>query len=97
VVESDFATVELPPVQVDLAVCATAWHWLDPRAAIHRLAGLVRPGGWLAVWWTVFGDADRRSGLAIGPRRNLRAVPARRAPRPRRRAAPLQTEAAAPN
>jgi hypothetical protein len=35
---------------------ATAFHWLDPATAMQRLATLVRPGGWLAVWWTVFGD-----------------------------------------
>lgn len=60
VVEGDFATVDLPPGPYDLAVCATAFHWLDPAVAVPRLAGLVRPGGWLAVWWHVFGDPLRR-------------------------------------
>ncbi|MEU1358758.1 methyltransferase domain-containing protein [Micromonospora zamorensis] len=59
VVEGDFATVALPDGTFDLAVCATAFHWLDPGAAVRRLARLVRPGGGLAVWWTVFGDPDR--------------------------------------
>ncbi|WP_433315626.1 class I SAM-dependent methyltransferase [Micromonospora sp. CA-269861] len=59
VVEGDFATVALPDDTFDLAVCATAFHWLDAGAAVRRLARLVRPGGGLAVWWTVFGDPDR--------------------------------------
>jgi trans-aconitate methyltransferase len=67
VVEGDFATVALPSDRFELAVAATAFHWLDPGAALRRLAGLVRPSGWLAVWWTVFGDAGRipswRTGL----------------------------------
>jgi hypothetical protein len=29
--------------------------------AVPRLADAVRPGGWLAVWWTVFGDPARVS------------------------------------
>lgn len=59
VVEGDFTTVALPDVAFDLAVCATALHWLDAGVAVRRLAGLVKPHGWLAVWWTVFGDPDR--------------------------------------
>ncbi|MER7007032.1 methyltransferase domain-containing protein [Dactylosporangium sp. NPDC000555] len=59
VVEGDFATAQVPGDGFDLAVCATALHWLDAGVAVHRLAGLVRPGGWLAVWWNLFGDPDR--------------------------------------
>ncbi|WP_028569500.1 class I SAM-dependent methyltransferase [Salinispora tropica] len=59
VIEGDFVTVPLPDGDVDLAVCATTFHWLDPDAAVRRLARLVWPGGGLAVWWTVFGDPDR--------------------------------------
>jgi SAM-dependent methyltransferase len=60
VVEGDFATVDVPPGPYDLAACATAWHWLDHAVAVPKLARLVRPGGWLAVWWHVFGDSWRR-------------------------------------
>ena len=59
VVEGDFCEVDLPGTDFDLAVCATAFHWLDADVAVRRLAELVRPGGWLAVWWTVFGDPHR--------------------------------------
>ncbi len=61
VVEGDFATVELPRGAFDLAAFGTAFHWLDPGAAMPKLAALVRPGGWLAVWWTIFGDPQHRA------------------------------------
>ncbi|MCD0443047.1 methyltransferase domain-containing protein [Glycomyces sp. A-F 0318] len=54
----DFETADLPG-GFDLAVAATSLHWLDPVAAIAKLGALVEPGGWLAAWWTEFGDADR--------------------------------------
>jgi SAM-dependent methyltransferase len=58
VVEGDFATVTVPDAGFDLGACATAWHWLDPAVAVGKLGRAVRPGGWLAVWWTVFADPD---------------------------------------
>ncbi|GIF45938.1 trans-aconitate methyltransferase [Asanoa ferruginea] len=58
VVISDFETAELTG-SFDLAVAATSLHWVDPVAAIAKLGDLVRPGGWLAAWWTDFGDVNR--------------------------------------
>lgn len=55
---SDFEAVDLPG-GFDLAVAATALHWLDPATSTAKIARLVRPGGWLAAWWTEFGDAKR--------------------------------------
>jgi SAM-dependent methyltransferase len=55
---ADFETAELPG-GFDLAVAATALHWLDPVTSTEKIAGLVRPGGWLAAWWNEFGDANR--------------------------------------
>jgi SAM-dependent methyltransferase len=33
----------------DAIVCATAWHWLDPATRYLKAAGLLRPGGSLAI------------------------------------------------
>ena len=55
---ADFETAELAG-PFDLAVAATSLHWLDPATAIPKIAGLVRPGGRLAAWWTEFGDTAR--------------------------------------
>ena len=58
IIEADLATVALPAGGFDLAVAATSLHWLDPATAIPKIAAAVHPGGWLAAWWTVFGDPD---------------------------------------
>lgn len=51
-----FEQVALDEAAFDLGVCATAFHWLDEPAALMKIARLLRPGGWWAVWWNVFGD-----------------------------------------
>jgi trans-aconitate methyltransferase len=33
-----------------LIYIATAYHWLNPQTRVERLASLLEPGGWLAVW-----------------------------------------------
>ncbi|MDG4824669.1 class I SAM-dependent methyltransferase [Asanoa sp. WMMD1127] len=57
---ADFETAEVDG-PFDLAVAATSLHWLDPAVTIPKLGTLVRPGGWLAAWWTDFGDVERPS------------------------------------
>jgi SAM-dependent methyltransferase len=34
----------------DLIFAATAWHWVDPAIGYRKAAGLLRPGGALAIW-----------------------------------------------
>jgi SAM-dependent methyltransferase len=61
--EVQLATFEdavLPPGWFDLGVAATAFHWLDQASALGKVASLLRPGGWWAMWWNVFGDPSRR-------------------------------------
>jgi len=93
VVEGDFATVTVPDAGFDLGACATAWHWLDPAVAVGKLGRAVRPGGWLAVWWTVFADPDAPPPWRDG----LDALFARHLPDQRREPGqvprPLQTDA----
>jgi len=35
----------------DLVTCAQAWHWIDPAVGPAKAAGLLRPGGVLALFW----------------------------------------------
>ena len=59
VVTSPFEDADLPAGAFDLGTSATAFHWLDQRPALAKVASLLRPGGWWAMWWNVFGDAER--------------------------------------
>jgi SAM-dependent methyltransferase len=43
----------------DLAVAATSFHWVDPDRGLTRVLDVLRPGGWWAMWWNVFGDPEQ--------------------------------------
>ena len=54
-----FEEARFPRADFDLGVSATAFHWLDEQKALSKVAALLRPGGWWAMVWNVFGDPDR--------------------------------------
>ncbi len=54
-----FEDHHLEPASFDLVASATAFHWVDAAVALPRIADALVDGGWLALWWTVFGDPDR--------------------------------------
>lgn len=54
-----FENQPLEPASFDLAASATAFHWVDAAVALPRIADALVAGGWLALWWTIFGDPDR--------------------------------------
>jgi hypothetical protein len=39
----------------DLGFSATSFHWLDEDSALAKIASLLKPGGWWAAAWHVFG------------------------------------------
>jgi SAM-dependent methyltransferase len=47
----------------DAVVAATSFHWLEQATALRKLGGVLRPGGWGAIWWTVFSDPYREDPL----------------------------------
>ena len=59
VIVAPFEKAALEESRFDLGVSATAFHWLDEDAALKKVAKLLRPGGWWAMVWNVFGDASR--------------------------------------
>ena len=59
VVESDVETAPVGLAEVDLVVAATSMHWVRLADVLPRLVRALRPGGWLAVWWNVFGDPEQ--------------------------------------
>jgi SAM-dependent methyltransferase len=85
VMVSTFEEVALDESAFDLGVCATAFHWLQENSALAKVAGLLRPGGWWAMIWNVFGDSGRPDPFhqatrmlldgARGPSAGTRGVP----------------------
>lgn len=59
VLVSAFEDVELPEASFDLVTAATAFHWIDPDVGAARAGRLLRDGGWLALWWSIWGDEAR--------------------------------------
>jgi SAM-dependent methyltransferase len=42
-----------------LAAAASSFHWVDEQVGLAKLFSALRRGGWLATWWTLFGDGER--------------------------------------
>lgn len=79
-VNATFAEADLPEAAFDLGVAATTLHWLDPLPALTKVFRLLRPGGWWAMWWTIFGnalgvDAFHEATLQLFPPREPDALP----------------------
>lgn len=53
-----FEEVALTENDFDFAVAATSLHWLNPESALEKAFSALRPSGWFAMWWTVYGDPD---------------------------------------
>ncbi len=47
-----------PEGAFDLAISATAFHWLDPEVAYPKVAGALTDGGALALFWNVHVHTD---------------------------------------
>jgi SAM-dependent methyltransferase len=52
-----FEDAALDESSFDLVASATAFHWLNQPVALAKVGRILRPGGWLANWWNVFGDS----------------------------------------
>lgn len=85
VIRSAFEDAALPSAAFDLGFSATAFHWLDEEAALVKVADLLKPRGWWAAVWNVFGDPGRPDPFheatkellngPMGPRREDRTIP----------------------
>ena len=51
--------VELPKEAFDLAIAASSFHWVDENLGLSKIFAALRPGGWVALWWTLFGADER--------------------------------------
>ena len=59
VICAPFETALVPHTDFNIACAFTAFHWLDSKPALARTRALLRPDGWWAPCWNVFGDSDR--------------------------------------
>lgn len=75
VIVTAFEEADVPDAAFDLAVSATAFHWVDPVLGQSKCARALRDGGWLVLWWTIWGDHDRPDRLrdALRPILQLKA------------------------
>src|SRR5262245_42930938 len=59
VVSQSFEEATFPEASFDLALAATSFHWIEPSTGHKRVGKLLKPGGFWAMWWNVFGDPER--------------------------------------
>ena len=50
---------QLPAETFDIAAAASSFHWIDEGAGLAKIFATLRPGGWLATWWTLFGEGGK--------------------------------------
>jgi trans-aconitate methyltransferase len=43
----------LRPATADLVTAGTAFHWMAPAPTLAEVARVLRPGGWMAVFWRI--------------------------------------------
>lgn len=60
---------ELADGEFDLAAAASSFHWVEEDVGLQKIAAALRPGGWWAMWWTLFGEGRRKDAFmqAIDP------------------------------
>lgn len=59
VIPTPFEDALMDEDSFDLGVSATAFHWLNEEQGLKKAAGLLKPGGWWAMVWNVYGDPSR--------------------------------------
>ena len=60
---------ELGSSEFDLAAAASSFHWVEEDVGLEKIRGALRPGGWWAMWWTLFGEGRRKDAFmqAVDP------------------------------
>ena len=58
VLRSTLGDAQLSRARFDLAAAASSFHWIDESAGLRTIHTALRPGGWIALWWTLFGDGE---------------------------------------
>jgi SAM-dependent methyltransferase len=56
---STFEDAALEDGAYDVGLAATSFHWLDEDQALAKIAKALKPDGWWAAVWNIFGDPTR--------------------------------------
>lgn len=73
-IDSAFEEAALPTNHYDLVASATAFHWVDRATGLRKVATLLKPGGYVALWWNVFGDPNRADAFHDATQRILQPL-----------------------
>lgn len=46
-----FEEIDIPAGRYDLAIAASAFHWIDPDIGYAKVAKALKPAGSIALWW----------------------------------------------
>jgi SAM-dependent methyltransferase len=57
--QSTLEDTELELDSYELVAAASSFHWLEEEAALAQFMDALRPAGWVAIWWTSYGDETR--------------------------------------
>ena len=49
---------DLPTQAFDLATASSSFHWIEEDAGLMKIYAALRPGGFVALWWTLFGPGE---------------------------------------
>jgi SAM-dependent methyltransferase len=66
---------DLPESSFDLGAAASSFHWIEETTGLGVLFRALRPGGWIALWWTGFGDPSRSDPFRDATTELLSAMP----------------------
>jgi SAM-dependent methyltransferase len=58
-----FEDAPLDDASFDLVASATSFHWVDQRMGLRKIYSLLRPGGYIALWWNVFQILDKQDAF----------------------------------
>jgi SAM-dependent methyltransferase len=58
-IAESFEEAALTRHHYDLVAAATSFHWIQPAIGLAKAAEVLKPGGYVALWWHVFGDVER--------------------------------------
>lgn len=63
IMETVLEEAELASEAFAVAAAASSFHWIDESTGLAKLRAALRPGGWAAVWWTLFGIDDEHDAF----------------------------------